>query len=112
MQPGGAAEGEQREAAWIDAAPHRDQPHPLCHRGVDDAVDAARGGEPLDPEPGGDTVDGALGGGGVELACATEEIRRIEIAEHEVGVGYSGGLAALAVAGRTRQGAGALRADM
>ena len=75
-------------------------------------MNAARSGDSLDTELGGDAINRPLGRGGVELARAAEEIRRVEIAEHEVGVGDGGGLAALAVAGRPRHRAGALRADM
>jgi hypothetical protein len=44
VQPRGAAKGEQREMPWIDATTDRHEPHPLGHRRVDDAVDAARRG--------------------------------------------------------------------
>ena len=113
VQPGGAAEGEEREAARIDAAAHRDEPHPLGHVGVDDAMDA------LAPRPAGRCRARAaigstarLGRGAVEPRAAAEEARRVEVAEHEIGVGDGRGGAAPTVAGRTRNGAGALRPDM
>ena len=71
----------------IDAAPHRDEPHPLGHVGVDDAVDALRRREPVDAERSGDAVDRRFGGGMVEPAPAAEKTLRIEIAEHQIGVG-------------------------
>ena len=112
VQPGRAAKREQREAARVDAAPHRDEAHPLGHVRVDDAVNAARGGEPVDAERGGDSIDRALGQPCIEPPFAAEEIRRVEIAEHQIGVGDGRLAAALAVAGRARHRAGALRPDM
>ncbi len=64
------------------------------------------------PSAGGNRIDGALGGRQVEPAVAAEEIVRVEIAEHEVGVGDGRLGAALAVAGRSRHRAGAFRPDM
>src|SRR5271167_2799411 len=57
VQSRGTTEGEHREIPWIDAAADRDEPDSLGHRGVDDAMDAARRAEPVDAEPGGDVVD-------------------------------------------------------
>jgi hypothetical protein len=41
VQPGGAAEGEQRVVARVHAAPHRRHPHAVGHARVDQGVDAA-----------------------------------------------------------------------
>src|SRR5205085_6337384 len=112
VQSGGAAKRKQGETPRINATPNRNEAHSLGHIRVDDAMDAARRGEPVDAEPGGDTVDGALGQALVETARAAEKIRRVEIAEHKVGVGDGWLGAALAVAGRPRRGAGAFRPDM
>jgi hypothetical protein len=96
----------------IDAAADRDEPHPLGHRRVDDPVDAQRRAQPVDAEGGGDIVDSHLGGRTVEPAPSAEKARGVEIAEHQIGVGYRRGGAARAVARRTRYCPGALRADM
>ena len=48
---------------------------------------------------------------GIERHAPAVEIVRIEIAEHDAGVGHRRLVAAAAVAGRPRHGAGALRAD-
>src|SRR5207248_1661727 len=96
----------------IDAAPDRDEAHPLGHIGVDDAVDAARRGEPVDAERAGDLVYGALGRARIETPLAAEKIFRVEIAEHQVRVGDGRFGAALAVAGRARHRPGAFRPDM
>jgi hypothetical protein len=77
-----------------------------------DPVDAAGRGEPVDPELGRDTVNRSFGRRSVETAPAAEKARRIEIAEHEIGVGNGRSGAAGAVAGGSRDGAGALRTDM
>ena len=50
VQPGRAAEREQREAPRIDAAAHRDEADALGHAGVDDAVDALGRGHAVDAE--------------------------------------------------------------
>ena len=42
MQAGGAAKGEHRVAARIDAAAHRRDTHAVGHAGIDQAMDAAR----------------------------------------------------------------------
>ena len=47
VQSGGATKGEQGEVPGIDAAAHRDEPHSLGHRRIDDPVDAARGSSAL-----------------------------------------------------------------
>ena len=57
-------------------------------------------------------VDGRLGGRTVEPAPPAEKGRRVEIAEHQIGVGHRRGTAAVAVAGRARNRTGALRPDM
>ena len=48
----------------------------------------------------------------IEPAVAAEKIFRVEIAEHEIGVGHGGAGTALAVTGRSRQRPGAFRPDM
>ena len=75
-------------------------------------MNAARRGEPVDAERRRDPIDGALGQPGIEAPLAAEEISRIEIAEHQIGVGDGRFGAALAIAGRPRRRAGALRPDM
>ena len=96
----------------VDAAPHRDEPHPFGHVGVDDAMYPLRRGQPIDAERCGDAVDRRLGRGPVEPAPSAQKTRRVEIAQHQVGVGDRRLGAALAVAGRPRSRAGARRADM
>ena len=104
VQPGRAAEGEQREAARIDAAAHRDQPHALGHVGVDDAVDA------LAPPPPRSMPSAARDARRRRARRPPRSSRAspprksvgVEIAEHEVGVGHGGRGAAAAVAGRAR----------
>ena len=79
---------------------------------ADDVVDAPGRAQRLEPERLGDAVaDRRLGRRPVERHRAAEEEAGVEIAEHEVGVGQRRPGAAAAVAGRTRIGAGAARAD-
>ena len=91
VQPGRAAEREQREPPRIDAAAHRDEPHALGHVGVDDAVDAARPPRRRStPSAAAMPVDGALGRRAVEPAPPPRKLSRVEIAEHQIGVGHGG----------------------
>src|SRR5439155_22911439 len=60
----------------------------------------------------GNPIDRQLRRGTVEQAAAAEEIRRGEIAEHQIGVGDGRLIAALAITGRPRHRTGAVRADM
>ena len=66
----------------------------------------------LDTERLGQTVEGGVGRGAVDLHGAAQEEVGIEIAEGEVGIGHRGLAAAAAVAGRPRLGAAALGSDM
>ena len=59
----------------------------------------------------GDRLEGVLRGVGVELHAPTEEGRRPDGAHDDMRVGRGRLGAALAIAGRTGIGAGALRAD-
>ncbi len=60
----------------------------------------------------GNAVHGRCARRVVELARAAEKVVGIEIAEHEIGVGDGGERPAMAVAGRARDRAGALRSDL
>ena len=112
MDARGAAEGQQDEKARVHPAADRDQPDPLRHAGVDDAVDPLRRGHAADAEPRGEGVHRTGGGLCVEPLPAAEETYRVEEAEHEVGVGHGRCGSAPPVAGRPRVGAGAGRADV
>ena len=112
VQAGGAAEGEQRELAGINAAPHRDEAHTFSHRGVDDPVNAIGRRRAVDAQRAGDAIDGSLGGRAVEPAPAAEKVVRVDEAEHHVGVGDGGRGATEAVAGGSGVGAGALRSNV
>ena len=75
-------------------------------------MDAARGAHPVDAERRGDIVERRLSGGAIQHAPSAKKARGIEIAEHQIGVGHRRSIAAAAVAGGTRNRAGALRPDM
>ena len=68
--------------------------------------------DPVDAERGGNRIDGALGRPEIEPAVAAEKIFRVEIAEHEIGVGDGRAGTALAVTRRSRDRPGAFRPDM
>ncbi len=50
MQPGRAAEGQQREVPRIDAAAHRDQADAIGHAHIDQAMHALRRRHGIEPE--------------------------------------------------------------
>ena len=98
VQAGGAAEGQEREAAGIDAPADRDQADPLGHPRVDHLVDAVGRGDAVHPEPVGDRVHRALGRGRLEPSPAAQEVAGVQVAQHQVRVGHRRGGAPLAVA--------------
>ena len=90
VQRPGAAEGDHRGVARIDALVDRHRAHRERHGGVGDLHDAerrfraraSRSGSPIF------VVDRALGGGAIELHGAVEEALGVDAAEDEVGVGH------------------------
>jgi hypothetical protein len=112
VQPGSTTKGQQGEMPGVDTAAHGDEPHPFGHRRVDDPMDAPRRGEPIDAERGGDAVDCHFGGRPIKAAPAAEKARRIQISEHQIGVGDRRLVAAAPVAGGPGNRAGAFRTDM
>ena len=99
VQRPGAAEGDEREVAWIVAALDRDDPqrpqhlrvHDLDHRRRVEPVERTRGGVPVELEP-------------------ARELRG-QPSEQEIGVGDGRLRPTFPVARRPRLGAGARRAD-
>ena len=112
VQTGGTTERQQREATRVDPATHRNQADTLRHVGVDHAVDALGGSDAVYFQRHRDPIERGVCGISVECCAATQEVRGIEIAEHEVGVCHSRLSTPSTVAGRAWHGAGALRADM
>ena len=110
-RPAAPPKAQQRKLPGIDAAAQGHQADAVGHLQIDHAVDAGGGLQPRQPKRRGDAVDGGFRRGAVERALATHEGGRIEIAEHDIGVGDGRGRAAIAVAGRTRHRARAFRAD-
>ena len=113
MQRPGAAEGDHRGLARIDALLHRHRAHRERHGGVGDLHDAERRLLHAEPRRAAQLqLDGALGRFHVELHRAVEEALGVDPAEHEVGVGHHRIGRALAVGGGSRIGARAFRPDM
>ena len=79
---------------------------------VYDGVDAPREFGHADAGLGGYLADGGFRFGDIDRHRAAGKRLRVEVAEHEVGIGHRGLLAAASVAGRAGQGARALRADL
>ncbi len=113
VHPARAAEGEHDEVAGVAAAVGGDGLHGAHHVGVGDEVDAVGRLDEVAAERRRDLVgDGAARGRGVDGHGAAGQRARVEVAEHDVGVGDGRLLAAAAVAGGARIGAGALGADL
>ncbi len=108
----GAAEGDEREVAGIEAALHRDQAdgigHVLIHRADDGECRILRRERQGLAQPG----EGRMRGGKIQRHGPAEEEGGIETAQHQIGVGDGGHLAAAAIGDRPGLGPGALRPDM
>src|SRR5690348_3376520 len=84
----GAAEGDQREAAWIVTPLDAHQTNRAGHVGVDDRQHAFGGCLQAEPEWFGNArVDGLRGSGTVETDLAIQQLRW-NAAQHKVRVGY------------------------
>ena len=79
------------------------------HRRVGHLDHAQRRGRRRHAHGRGERRDHVVGRAGVQVDIATEDTVRIHVAQRQVGVGHGRSLAALGVAGRAREGAGALR---
>ena len=108
----GAAEGDERVVARVDALLDGDRPHRVGHVRVDDREhplgERGRRPSPSSPRP---SASASLRRALVELHPAAEEVARVEPAEEEVRVGDGRLRAAAPVAGGAGIGAGALRPD-
>ena len=108
----GAAERHQAEPARVVAAGDRDHAQRRGHVGAQHAHDGRRRVLDRQPERARHRpLDGGPGERGVERRAAAQEPRRVERAEHDVGVGDGRLVAAHAVGGRAGIGAGRLGAD-
>ena len=112
VQRTGAAIGDQREIAGIEAALGGDALDRVGHGGGGDAQDAVGGRRDVQCRAAWRRASSARSAAvDVELHLAAEEAVGAEPAEHQIGVGDGRLGAAEAVAGRAGRGAGALRAD-
>ena len=114
VQRAGAAEGDHRGLARIDALVDRDRAHRERHRGVGDLHDAERRLRHAEPQRVGDLLPRSRASAAARSSRIAPLRKRsaIDAAEHEVGVGDDRIGRALAVAGRAGIGAGALRPDV
>ena len=112
VQRSGAAIGDERKVAGIEAALGGDALHRIGHRGRGDPQDSVgRRGRVHAERLRHALEQRAPGGLDVEPHFAAEEPVGTEPAEHEVRIGHRRLAAAEAIAGRARRGARALRAD-
>ena len=114
VQRAAAAERHRGELCRIVAALDRDQTDSAGHARIGDADDRFGGLLHAKPERLADMrQDRLLGRVDIELReLAADRPRRIDAAEHDVGVGQRRPHVALAVAGRSRHRAGAFRSDL
>ena len=105
----GAAEGNQREVARIEALLHRLGADGVRHVGVDDGEHALGRLVLVDAESLGEVRHRLVGALRRKRHLAAEEVVRIQAAEHEVGISHRRCVAASAIAGGAGLGARALR---
>ena len=108
----GSAEGDQGMLSWVGALLDGQDPDRVRHVLVADPHHGGGGLELGVLEPLSQSSEGAGGERPVERELAAEEECGIEPAEHEVRIGDRRLLAAAPVAGRSRDGACALRPDL
>ena len=112
VQRARAAERHQRVVARVDALLDGAGPDGVGHVGVDHGDHAfgrlAVGQAQLARQ----LADHAARRHLVERHAAAQEVAAVEAAQHDVGVGHGGAVAAAAVGGRSRHGAGRARPDL
>ena len=108
----GAAGADQHEIARIIAALDRDAADAVHHVVVDDGEHAVGGLFGRHAQWVGDALKRCPGLVDAERQFAAEKTVGIEIAQHQIGVGRRRLDSALAIAGRSRIGAGRLRPDL
>ena len=111
MERAGAAEGEQREVARVDAALDGHHPQRPDHLRVRDAADPLGALAQPEPELLAEPADRVACRARVELDRARQRRAGAEQAEDDVGVGHGRRLAAVTVGRRPRARAGRARAD-
>ena len=113
VQRTGAAEGHHRVAPRVPTALQRHDAHGALHIAVGDSVDTpGRLAQRQLQRIAHIAHDARFGAGPVEPHRAAVEIIRVEIAQHQIGVGHGGRRPAIAVTNRPRVGAGAFRPDL
>ena len=110
MQRSGAAKAHQGEVARVIALLNGDQPQRAEHIFVHNVDDAGGGVHQIDAQRIGYRLDRFGRALPVQLETAAEQ-RFGQIAEHDIGVGYSRLFAAFAIGDRSGLGAGAFRAN-
>ena len=112
VQRRGAAEGDHRVLLGRAAALDRVHARGVGHVLLDDLAHAGRSPEGVHAERGADAdLQRLRGAGWIQRQAAGGEARRVDAAEHEVGVGHRRQRAAAAVAGRAGLGAAGIGAD-
>ena len=105
-----AAEGDQRESARVEAALDRDRPNRARHVGIDHRAHAERRVRHREPERARQRApDRLFSERRIEGQRAAGKRGRIEIAQHQVGIGHRRLLAGLPVAGGAGLGPGRIR---
>ena len=112
MQRTGAAERHQRVVARIDALLDGAGADGVGHVGVDHGDHALGRLAVGHAELARQLADHAPRRHLVERHAAAQEVAAVEAAQHDVGVGHGGAVAAAAVGGRSRHGAGRARPDL
>ena len=112
MQRAGATIDEKREVTRVVAALDRDRPDRLDHAGAGDLDDADRGFIRIDIQPGRQGLDAGARKIAADGHPPAKQRLAVQPSQIHVRIGHGGIGTAQIVAGRTRYGTGAPRADL
>ena len=112
MQPGCTTKRQKAEIARVNAAPHSRHANPIRHADIGKPVHARRRRHGIKPKLGAERCKGALCRRHIQLALATQKIRGIQIAQHQIGIRHRRFRAALPISRRPRHRAGAARTHL
>ena len=112
VQRARAAERHQRIVARVDALLDGSDRMALAMLALITVITPSAASRSVKPELARQLADHAARRHLVERHAAAQEVAAVEAAQHDVGVGHGGAVAATAVGGRSRHGAGRARPDL
>ena len=112
MQTRRAPERQQTEIARVNAAPDCRHANPIRHANIRKPVHTRRRRHGIQPKLGAEACKSTFRRRHIQLALATQKIRGIQIAQHQIGICHCGFCAALAIGRRPRHRTRAARAHL